>query len=83
MNKNKLSLFMQYWIEEGMRTGRFLDSGKVIKGRSCLVCKRRFYSYPYSCNEGWPYLAPNGMSTFEWFQKAEKCLNFESLGGKK
>lgn len=77
----ELPLLAQYWIEEGMRTGRFLDSGNIIEGRLCSECKRRFYSYPDSCNEGWPYLAPDGMSTFEFFQKAEKCLNFESQGG--
>lgn len=70
MNK-KVKLFMRYWIEESEKIGRFLDSGSVIEGRSCLVCKRRFYSFPYTCKDGgpWSYSCP---------KKGEKCANFKS-----
>lgn len=78
--KKNLPLLAQYWIEEGRQTGRFLDSGEIIQGRLCSECKRKSYSYPYACNDGWPYLAPDGMSTFEWFTKAEKCANYEARG---
>lgn len=76
MNKN-LPPLAQCWIALGKRTGRFSDNGEVIEGRSCTKCKRKYYSYPYSCNDGWPFSCPDGMSILEWFQKAEKCLNYE------
>jgi hypothetical protein len=70
--KKNLPLLAQYWIEEGRQTGRFLDSKKIIKGRLCSMCVKT----PFVCSGGWPYLCPDGMSAFEWFKKAEKCLNF-------
>ncbi len=81
MNREKeLPSLAQYWIEEGRQTGRFLDNGTVIKeGRLCTTCKRKYYSYPYSCNDGWPFSAPDGTTTKEWFQKAERCVNFTGL----
>lgn len=77
-HEKELPLLAKHWIKEGQQTGRFIDNGEVIeKNRSCTDCKRRYYSYPYSCNDGWPINAPDGMTTFEWLQKAERCINFE------
>lgn len=47
------------------------ESEERIIGRTCQMCVRRRFSYPYSCNDGWPCGNQNWNGT-----KGETCLNW-------
>ncbi len=37
---------------------------------SCKTCIRKTFSYPYTCNDGWP------MGGSNWVDRGKSCLNW-------
>lgn len=69
---------IEYLIAQGQRTGRFADANKILHpGASCDGCKRKYYSYPDACNDGWPIRCPAEITMEYWLSKAESCYNYE------
>lgn len=81
-DRYKDNLAARFLIDIGRLTGRFNDKeGVIVEGRLCADCARRYYSFPYECNDGWAFSAPEGMTTAEWLKKAERCQNYKEIEG--
>lgn len=37
---------------------------------SCKTCIRKHFSYPYTCNDGWP------LGNINWIDRGSKCINW-------
>lgn len=46
------------------------SKGNTVSGNSCRSCVRKHFSYPYTCNDGWPLGDEN------WKDKGPDCINW-------
>jgi hypothetical protein len=55
------------------RAGKFnhYQEGERREGRSCHTCIRRRFSFPYTCEDGWPLLSKG-----PWEDRGATCLNW-------
>lgn len=44
--------------------------GKLKDNQSCKSCIRKHFSFPYTCNDGWPMGDPS------WVDRGSKCINW-------
>ena len=59
------------FIGKARKYNRYIETDKVHKNRSCMTCIRKYFSYPYTCNEGWSFCCEGKM-----IEKGETCLNW-------
>jgi hypothetical protein len=59
-------------IAKAAKYNRFADACNIVpkEGRSCKTCMRRHFSYPYTCNDGWPCGDP------KWRDNGPYCRNW-------
>ena len=48
----------------------YQESSMSSSNHSCSNCMRRLFSYPYTCNDGWPCGDSN------WVDRGINCLNW-------
>jgi hypothetical protein len=58
-----------YFLKEAAKTNHY-EQGPEVKGHSCHSCVRKRYSYPDTCNDGWP------MGNSEWKNRGATCRNW-------
>lgn len=59
------------FIGKARKYNRYIDSGTVNKERSCISCKRKHYSYPWTCDDGWVFYQRKLAD-----EKGSRCLNW-------
>jgi hypothetical protein len=52
----------------------YQESDQHNPDHSCHTCLRRQFSYPYTCNDGWPCGDPG------WQDRGVNCLNWTDQG---
>lgn len=48
------------------------SQGEENTNQSCKTCIRKHFSFPYTCNEGWP------MGDSKWVDKGSTCINWSN-----
>lgn len=46
------------------------SQGKCNSNQSCRTCIRKHFSFPYTCNDGWPIGDSN------WEDRGSTCINW-------
>lgn len=48
------------------------SEGERKEGQSCKTCIRKHFSFPYTCNDGWP------MGDKDWADRGVSCINWSN-----
>lgn len=57
------------FIGRARKFNRYIE-GEHKENQSCRTCVRKHFSFPYTCNDGWPMGDPN------WIDKGATCINW-------
>jgi len=52
------------------KKNHFEDQGFAVLAHSCHSCIRKHFSFPYTCNDGWP------VGERDWIDRGSHCLNW-------
>jgi len=64
----------EVFVGMSRKYNRFFDTGVVDSGRGCKNCVRRQFSFPDTCNDGWP------MGSSTWVDRGDACGNWTRRG---
>lgn len=48
------------------------NKGEFVASQSCKTCIRKHFSFPYTCNDGWP------MGDSNWKDQGATCINWSN-----
>lgn len=61
----------EYFIKKGKAENCFEKCGTINPQQKCSTCKRRHFSYPDRCNDGWP-----GLNSTWKDEQGSECVNY-------
>lgn len=64
----------EVFIGRARKYNHFTDQGEEIAGHACANCVRRQFSFPWTCDNGWPVGDP------QWVDRGSRCLNWTDKG---
>lgn len=62
------------FIAMARKFNQFNEGDVVSSSRKCNNCVRRQFSFPDTCNDGWPMGSPS------WTDRGAKCINWTERG---
>jgi hypothetical protein len=71
MSGNKVA---EMFIGMGRKYNHFEEQGYLDSNNSCSLCLRKHFSYPDTCNDGWP------SGNEGWKDRGNHCRNFLRKG---
>jgi hypothetical protein len=69
-----MSEVAELFIGMARKYNHFEDQGFEDQNHSCKSCIRKHYSFPETCNDGWP------MGGSNWEDRGSRCLNWLNKG---
>lgn len=62
------------FIGRAKKYNHFAEQGSTNDAHSCATCVRRQFSFPWTCNDGWPAGNPR------WEDRGDRCMNWTDQG---